>query len=136
MPKQTPQGRKRRCNMAEKKGMTEIEALTLAVEMFKHHEYGANEIFMTEIEGIPAVKKLEHMIEVRSRKHERKADDSKRLANIALGEEFAANFKGETFKAADVAAALHVTTAKASAICRTMGWEKVPSSEKVLVYKL
>ena len=121
--------------MAEKT-MTEVEALTLAVKMFKCHEYGANETFMTEIEGVPAVEKLEHMIEVRSRKRERKPDNSKRVANIALGEKFAETFTGETFKASDVASALGVTVAKASAICKAMGWEKVPTTEKVAVYSL
>jgi hypothetical protein len=82
------------------------------------------------------VAKLNHMIEVRSRKRVRKPDDSKRLANIALGEEFAAGFEGETFKAADVANALGVSVAKASAICKAMGWEKVPTTEKVAVYTL
>ena len=106
--------------MAEKK-ITEVEALNAALAGDLNDE---------------VVDKLKHMIEVRSRKHERKTDDSKRLANIALGEEFAAKFEGETFKAADVAALLHVTTAKASAICKAMEWEKVPTSEKVLVYKL
>ena len=76
------------------------------------------------------------MIEVRSRKRDRKPDDSKRLANIALGEQFAEGFTGETFKAADVAAALGVSVAKASAICKAMGWEKVPTTEKVAVYTL
>lgn len=82
------------------------------------------------------VAKLNHMIEVRSRKRVRKPDDSKRLANIALGEQFAAGFEGETFKAADVANALGVSVAKASAICKAMEWEKVPTTEKVAVYTL
>ena len=82
------------------------------------------------------VAKLNHMIEVRSRKRVRKPDNSKRLANIALGEQFAEGFEGETFKAADVANALGVTVAKASAICKAMEWEKVPTTEKVAVYTL
>ena len=80
--------------------------------------------------------KLIHMVEVRSRKRTRKPDDSKRLANIALGEQFAENFEGETFKAADVAAVLGVSVAKASAVCKAMGWEKIPTTEKVAVYTL
>lgn len=105
-----------------------------------------NEIKMTEVQALRnalegkldelTVAKLEHMIEVRSRKRERKADDSKRLANIALGEQFAENFKGETFKAADVADALGVSKPKANAICKAMGWNEVPTTEKVKVYSL
>jgi len=107
--------------MAENKGITEVAALraVLAGEM-------TDEV----------IAKIEHIIEVRSRKHERKPDDSKRLANIALGEQFAESFEGETFKAADVANALGVSVAKASAICKAMGWEKVPTTEKVAVYTL
>lgn len=105
-----------------------------------------NEIKMTEVQALRnalegkldelTVAKLEHMIEVRGRKRERKADDSKRLANIALGEQFAADFEGETFKAADVADALGVSKPKANAICKAMGWYEVPTTEKVKVYKL
>ena len=80
--------------------------------------------------------KLEHMVEVRSRKHDRKKDDSKRLANIALGEQFADSWTGETFKAADVAAALNVSVSKACAVCRAMEWNEVPTTEKVKVYSL
>lgn len=80
--------------------------------------------------------KLNHMIEVRNRPRNRKPDDSKRLANIALGEQFAAQFEGETFKASDVASTLGVSPAKASAICKAAGWERVPSTEKVNVYTL
>ena len=80
--------------------------------------------------------KLEHMVEVRSRKRERKSDNSKTLANIALGEQFAETWTGETFKAADVANTLGVSVAKASAICKAIGWEKVPTTEKVAVYTL
>ena len=107
--------------MAENKGITEVQALRAALAGEMNDE---------------VIAKIEHMIEVRSRKHERKPDDSKRLANIALGEQFAEGFEGETFKAADVAAALGVSVAKASAICKAMGWEKVPTTEKVAVYTL
>jgi len=107
--------------MAENKGITEVAAIRAAL----------NGELTPEV-----VEKLEHMIEVRSRKRERKTDDSKRLANIALGEEFAANFEGETFKAADVANALGVSVAKACAICKVMDWDEVPTTEKVKVYTL
>lgn len=107
--------------MAENKGITEVEALRAALAGDLNDE---------------VIAKINHMIEVRSRKRVRKPDDSKRLANIALGEQFAEGFTGETFKAADVAAALGVSVAKASAICKAMGWEKVPTTEKVAVYTL
>ena len=107
--------------MAENKGITEVEALRAALAGDLNDE---------------VIAKINHMIEVRSRKRVRKPDDSKRLANIALGEQFAEGFTGETFKAADVATALGVSVAKASAICKAMGWEKVPTTEKVAVYTL
>ena len=104
------------------------------------------EIKMTEVQALrnalagkldeETVEKLEHMIEVRSRKRERKADDSKRLANIALGEQFTEAWTGETFKAKDVADFLQVSVSKACAVCRAMGWDEVPTTEKVKVYKL
>lgn len=106
--------------MAEKM-MTEVEALRAALAGDLNDE---------------VIAKINHMIEVRSRKRVRKTDDSKRLANIALGEEFAANFEGETFKASDVATALGVSVAKACAICKAMGWNEVPTTEKVKVYSL
>ena len=106
----------------------------------------ANEIKMTEVQALrnalagvldeETVAKLNHMIEVRSAKRERKPDDSKRLANIALGEQFAEKWNGGVFKAKDVADALGVSVAKASAVCKAMGWETVPSTEKVNVYTL
>lgn len=107
--------------MAENKGITEIQAIRNALAGVLDEE---------------TVAKLNHMIEVRSRKRDRKPDDSKRLANIALGEQFAESFEGETFKAADVANALGVSVAKACAICKAMGWETVPTTEKVNVYTL
>lgn len=107
--------------MAEKIEMTEVKALRAAL----------NGELTDEVRA-----KIEHMIEVRSRKRERKADDSKRLANIALGEQFAEGFTGETFKAKDVADALGVSVAKACAVCKAMGWETVPTTEKVNVYTL
>lgn len=107
--------------MAENKGITEVQALNAVLEFAPSDEVR---------------EKLEHMIEVRSRKRERKSDNSKTIANIALGEQFAEQFTGETFKAADVANFHGVSVAKASAICKAMGWEKVPSTEKVAVYTL
>ena len=107
--------------MAENKGITEVEALRAALAGDLNDE---------------VIAKINHMIEVRSRKRVRKPDDSKRLANIALGEQFVEGFNGETFKASDVAAALGVSVAKASAICKAMSWEKVPTTEKVAVYTL
>lgn len=109
--------------MAENKTMTEVQALTAAKGFVPETE--------TELR-----EKLDHMIEVRSRKRERKADDSKRLANIALGEQFAEGWNGETFKASDVAAFLNVSVSKACAVCRAMEWEEVPTTEKVKVYTL
>ena len=106
--------------MAEK-GITEVQAIRNALEGKLDAE---------------TIAKLEHMVEVRSRKRERKVDTSKRDANIALGEQFAEAFAGETFKAKDVADTLEVSVAKASAICKAMGWEKVPTTEKVAVYTL
>lgn len=107
--------------MAENKGITEVQALQAVVEFAPTDEVR---------------EKIEHMIEVRSRKRDRKPDDSKRLANIALGEQFAAQWTGETFKAADVASTLGVSPAKASAIAKAMDWEIVPTTEKVNVYTL
>ena len=105
--------------MTEK--MTEIKALEAAI---------AGEI-------TPEVReKLEAMLATRKKPRVRKKDDSKRLANIALGEEFAAKWDGDIFKAADVANVLGVSPAKASAICKAMGWETVPTTEKVNVYTL
>ena len=120
IPRNAPRGRKK-VKMAENKGITEVQAIRNALAGVLDEE---------------TVAKLNHMIEVRSRKRERKPDDSKRLANITLGEQFAESFEGETFKAADVANALGVSVAKASAICKAMGWEKVPTTEKVAVYTL
>ena len=107
--------------MAENKGITEVQALKSALAGDMTDE---------------VIAKIEHMIEVRSRKRERKTDDSKRLANIALGEQFAEAFEGETFKAKDVAEFLNVSVSKACAVCRAMGWDEVPTTEKVKVYKL
>jgi hypothetical protein len=105
-----------------------------------------NEIKMTEVQALrnalagqldeQTVEKLNHMIEVRSRKRDRKPNTAKRDANIALGEKFAEIWDEETFKAANVAEILEVSKPKANAICKAMGWEVVPTTEKVKVYKL
>ena len=104
------------------------------------------EIKMTEVQALrnalagildeQTVEKLNHMIEVRSRKRDRKHNTAKRDANIALGEKFAEAWDEETFKAANVAEILEVSKPKANAICKAMGWEEVPTTEKVKVYKL
>ena len=112
--------------MAEKINVTEVQALTALVEFAKANDF----------ENLEVIEKAEHMIEVRSRKRERKADDSKRLANIALGEKFAEMWEGGEFKAADVAATLEVSTSKANAIAKACGWTEVPTTEKVKVYTL
>ena len=106
--------------MAEKK-MTRKEALTIAIETVENEE--AREV-------------LTKMYEQVTKPRPRKVDTRKRDANIALGEQFAANFEGETFKAADVAEVLEVSKPKANAICKAMGWEEVPTTEKVKVYAL
>ena len=111
--------------MAEKK-MTEIQAIGAIVEFAVRNGFEDEEVLA----------KLNHMVEVRSRKRERKTDDSKKVANIALGEKFAEAFEGETFKASDVAEFLEVSKPKANAVCKAMGWEEVPTTEKVKVYKL
>lgn len=112
--------------MTEKINVTEVQALTALVEFAKTNDF----------ENLEVIEKAEHMIEVRSRKRERKADDSKRLANIALGERFAEAFEGETFKAKDVAEFLNISVSKACAVCRAMEWDEVPTTEKVKVYRL
>ena len=110
--------------MTETKAITEVQAIGAIVEFAVRNGF----------ENEKVLEKLNHMVEVRSRKRVRKTDDSKRLANIALGEEFAEKFGGETFKAADVASVLNVNVSKASAICKVMGWPCVPTTEKVKVY--
>ena len=117
--------------MAENKGITEVQALNAVRGLVEAEVKAEIDERWNEV-----LDKIDHMIEVRSRKRERKSDNSKTLANIALGEQFAESFKGETFKAKDVADSLGVSVAKASAICKAMGWEKVPTTEKVAVYTL
>ena len=106
--------------MAEKK-MTRKEALEIAI---------------AAVENTEAIEVLEKIYAQVTKPRPRKVDTRKRDANIALGEKFAAGFEGETFKAADVAEALEVSKPKANAICKAMGWEEVPTTEKVKVYSL
>ena len=112
--------------MAENKGMTEVRAIGTVVEFALRNGFDNEEV----------LEKLNHMVEVRSRKRERKTDDSKKLANIALGEKFAEAWTGGEFKCADVREFLEVSSSKANAVIRAMGWEQVESTEKVKVYKL
>ena len=108
--------------MAENKGITEVQALSAVVEFAPTPEIR---------------EKLEHMIEVRSRKRERKTDDSKRIANQALGAEFAEKWTGGEFKAKDVMETLNLPNiSKANAVIRACEWESVPTTEKVKVYSL
>lgn len=110
--------------MAEKK-MTRKEALGIAIEVVRNYE--------GECEAIEV---LEKMLEQISKPRTRKPNTAKRDANIALGEKFAEAWDEETFKAANVAEILEVSKPKANAICKAMGWEEVPTTEKVKVYKL
>lgn len=102
---------------------------------------------MTEIKALenvlagnidePTLEKIKAMLTTRlaAKDRPRKKDDSKRLANIAAGEEFAKVWTEETFKASDVADVLHVSPQRASAIIKAKEWEVVPTTEKVNVYK-
>jgi hypothetical protein len=113
--------------MAEKK-MTRKEALTIVLD-------ATREGFEAE-EMVEARKVLEKMLEQISKPRTRKPNTAKRDANIALGEKFAEVWDEETFKAANVAEILEVSKPKANAICKAMGWEEIPTTEKVKVYKL
>lgn len=106
--------------MAEKK-MTRKEALEIAI---------------AAVENTEAVEVLEKMYAQVTKPRPRKANTAKRDANIALGEKFAEVWDEETFKAANVAEILEVSKPKANAICKAMGWEEIPTTEKVKVYKL
>ena len=112
--------------MAEKK-MTRKEALTIVLD-------ATREGFEAE-EMVEARKVLEKMLEQISKPRTRKPNTAKRDANIALGEKFAEVWDEETFKAANVAEILEVSKPKANAICKAMGWEEIPTTEKVKVYK-
>ena len=111
--------------MAEKK-ITEVQALTALLAFARENGF-TNEAVLD---------KGDYMIEVRSRKRERKTDNSKHLANVGLGEQFESKWEGGNFKASDVAATLNVSTSKACAVCRAMNWDEVPTTEKVKVYTL
>lgn len=113
--------------MAEKK-MTRKEALTIVLD-------ATREGFEAE-EMVEAREVLSKMLEQISKPRPRKANTAKHDANIALGEKFAEAWDEETFKAANVAEILEVSKPKANAICKAMGWEEVPTTEKVKVYKL
>lgn len=106
--------------MAEKK-MTRKEALEIAI---------------AAVENAEAVEVLEKMYAQVTKPRPRKVNTAKRDANIALGEKFAEVWDEKTFKAANVAEILEVSKPKANAICKAMGWEEIPTTEKVKVYKL
>ena len=114
--------------MAEEKNVkvTEVQALEVAIDFLGD---AGNEF-------ADVVEKLEKMLATRQKPRERKTDDSKRLANIERGKKFAEVWNGDTFKAADVASVLEVSIPQANQVCKAMGWEKVPTTEKVNVYKL
>lgn len=105
--------------MAEKK-MTRKEALEIAI---------------AAVENAEAVEVLEKMYAQVTKPRTRKPNTAKRDANIALGEKFAEIWDEELFKAANVAEILEVSKPKANAICKAMGWEEVPTTEKVKVYR-
>ena len=121
--------------MAEKK-ITEVQALTIARALVEDYVTDGAEFENAEFTPAEVAEKLDKMIEVRGRKRERKSDDSKKLANIALGKKFAEAWTGGEFKCADVRDFLEVSSSKANAVIRAMGWEQVESTEKVKVYKL
>ena len=106
--------------MAEKK-MTRKEALEIAI---------------AAVENAEAVEVLEKMYAQVTKPRTRKPNTAKRDANIALGEKFTEIWDEEFFKAANVAEILEVSKPKANAICKAMGWEEVPTTEKVKVYRL
>ena len=106
--------------MAEKK-MTRKEALEIAI---------------AAVENAEAVEVLEKMYAQVTKPRTRKPNTAKRDANIALGEKLAEIWDEELFKAANVAEILEVSKPKANAICKAMGWEEVPTTEKVKVYRL
>ena len=117
--------------MAEKK-MTRAQAIEFAIDniaancMGDMEKTGANE----------AIEILEKMHAQITKPRTRKPNTAKRDANIALGEKFAEIWDEELFKAANVAEILEVSKPKANAICKAMGWEEVPTTEKVKVYRL
>jgi len=120
--------------MAEKK-MTRKEALETAIAITK--EYLNSDMWDFSAEQVKeTIEVLEKMYAQVTKPRPRKANTAKRDANIALGEKFAEVWDEETFKAANVAEILEVSKPKANAICKAMGWEEIPTTEKVKVYKL
>ena len=106
--------------MDEKK-MTRAEALELAIAALEDNP-----------DAVEVLKKM-HASVTKPRK--RKTDDTKRLANIARGEEFVAKWEGDTFTAKDVKETLNLSSIQqAIAVCKAMEFEQVPSTEKVIVY--
>lgn len=108
--------------------MTEKKNVTTEVQALDH-------ILNMEIELPENIReKLQHMRDVRAKKRE--TDDSCKLANMELGKQFTELWEDETFKASDVMEVLNLkNTSKANAVCKAMGWEKVPTTEKVNIYK-
>lgn len=111
-----------------KRGISEKEALEFAIEL----------IGDADIEGAAeVVTKLEKMVDARSKKRDYTPDPEK----IAKGNEFAAMWAEDTFKAVDVKIALGFEKAQpATGICTTMVnaglWEVVPTTETVKVYRV
>ena len=95
----------------------------------------ALEIAIAAVTNDEAKAVLEKMHAQMTKPRPRKANTAKHDANIALGEKFAEAWDEETFKAANVAEILEVSKPKANAICKAMGWEEIPTTEKVKVYK-
>ena len=74
--------------MAKKNTITRAQALELAIRMFEEHEYGANEDFMTENEGVPAVDVLRKMLASITKPREKSNEPSKAAKeNIRLAGE-------------------------------------------------
>lgn len=116
--------------MAEKK-MTRKEALENVFGWIADGYIPSDEATVEEVRKV-----LDKMYAQVTKSRPRKPNTAKRDANIALGEKFAQVWDEETFKAANVAEILEVSKPKANAICKAMGWEEIPTTEKVKVYKL
>lgn len=110
-----------------KKEMTRAQALEFALGILNTYDDAR------ALEAYPVLEKMHAQI---TKPRPRKANTAKHDANIALGEKFAEAWDEETFKAANVAEILEVSKPKANAICKAMGWEEIPTTEKVKVYKL
>ena len=116
--------------MAEKK-MTRKEALENVFGWIADGYIPSDEATVEEVREV-----LDKMYASITKPRTRKPNTAKRDANIALGEKFAEIWDEEFFKAANVAEILEVSKPKANAICKAMGWEEVPTTEKVKVYRL